>query len=188
MYQLRCNRLHSYQQFVIVILLVCGTTSALGSSRPKLDVRWVFINGPLTWTPAPKDPELPKYATASANIVVFYPSGDFVNTTFWVGHDKHGMFILPGEGFALRRGHWSREGNRILVTSQLSYSEKLGVLRPPKKSSAIEETWLAQGKAKGSVSCRLIAPSRTYVPLRGLRNLDEFEDIITTPPRGDSTE
>lgn len=184
MYLLRFNKTKVLCFLMLNTLLACVTCFAQSTSRPKLDLNWVFITNRLTWTAPPKDPELPKYETASANIVVFYPSGEFVDSDFWVGRDKRGMFILPGEGFAVRRGHWSRIGNQIFVKSQLSYSEKMGVLSPPKGSPSFEETWIAKGRIKGRMCARLIAPSTMYLPLDALQNLGEFNNIINEPTGG----
>ena len=178
MCQLKCNEMRVFRFLVLSTLFVCVAGRAENPPQPRIDLNWVFITDQLTWTAPPKDPELPQYETALAKIVVFYPSGDYVDGVFWVDrYNKEPIFILPGNGFAIRRGHWSRNGNQIKVKSRSSYSEKV-ILTPTPESSSSEEMWVSEGIAEGRICARLKAPSGMYIPLAGLKNLSEFESII----------
>jgi hypothetical protein len=168
-----------------VLGTVLATLAGLAQTRSqsKIDLKWVYISGELNWVAPPKDPELPKYEVASARILVFYPSGEFADTSFWVGRYKKGpIFIIPGEGFGVRKGNWVRDGDLVVVQGRLVNSEGLGVYHPP-RSYDIKETWRAEGTCKGRLCARLVSPSQIYVPLRAMENLKRFEAIINEPER-----
>ena len=182
MYRLKCNSLMTLVWLSAVVVLIPGVAPAEAPSKVRLDRKWVFITSPLKWVGPSKDPELPKYKIAEGCLAVLYPSGEFVEGEFSVGRYKNGaMFILPGEGFALRRGHWSRDGDRLTVRARWTYREKVVAL-PGSTDLPSEETWIARGKAKGRMGGRLVAPSQNYIPLSGLENFEELDRIIKDSP------
>jgi hypothetical protein len=163
---------------MVVLLLIHATGVAQKPVQPKLDLKWIFITRPLVWKAPSRDPELPKYESASAEIMVFYPTGEYATASFWIGRYKRDeIFIIPGEGFAVRKGHWRHDGNRVTVTSQLANSQGVAIL-PSTRNSTIQETFTASGISHGRLCARLIGRPRGYVPLRGLENFSTFESIL----------
>jgi hypothetical protein len=145
----------------------------------SIDIRWVYITDHPVWQPPPKDPELPKYKTATPTFVVFYPSGELKTATFVVG--RHGknepIFIIPGEGFAVRRGRWTRNPDgTIMLRYQLVYEEGLASTSVP--GPIQEERWTPRGKLADRIAAKFESPRGAYSPLQSLSNLKTLNEIL----------
>lgn len=145
-----------------------------------LTIQSVYISSPVTWEAPPKDPELPKYANAFAALVVFRPSGEFAEADFTIGRygTNGAIFIIPGEGFAILKGRWSRnEGGSLNVKYQLLYKEKV-ISKDPVPGPVKEERWVPRGKAPGRLGASIDSPSGTYLPVHAFSNLQTLDDIL----------
>ncbi len=167
-------------------LIVCLVSMVIGEPRQELNIRWVYVEDHLTWTPPPKDPELPKYETASARLAVFYPSGEFGEGWFTVGRypSKSSIFIIPGEGFAILKGKWTRNSDgSIAVESRVVYQDKVLHVGEDATPRQVAEHWLLQGNCPGRLGAVLQSPRGKYVPLQGLANLKTFANLMKSMPR-----
>ena len=177
--------------FATVILCLACLASA-GRPPHDLSIQWVYVSNHATWTAAPKDPELPKYVTASVTLAVFCPSGDFGEGWFTLGRypGKDVFFILPGEGFLIQRGKWRRNSDGSLaVESRVVYVDKV-LLRLQKRQptqEAVRERWLLHGSRPGRLAAALASPRQEYVPLQGLSNLKTLADLMQSSPGQDSS-
>ena len=148
--------------------------------KPELTMQSIYISEKLEWSLPPKDPELPKYANAFAALVIFRPSGDFAEADFTIGrYKKDGpIFIIPGEGFAILKGKWSRNSDGSLsVKYQLVYEEKV-ISKESVPGPVLEERWIPQGKTRGRLGTSIESPSGRYVPVRAFSNLKTLDDIL----------
>ena len=164
----------------MLLLMVVASSAMLGQtpSPHKLDLKWFFITKPDKWNAPPADPELPQYETATVNLAVFYPSGKFAGGDFWVGRNKRGeLFVLLGEGYAVRKGSWERKGDRITVESRWVYANKM-VSTVPREGSSSMQTWELRGTLRGRVAARLEVDSQLYIPLSQLQNLTELSRVL----------
>ena len=150
------------------------------SADYRLTVQSVYVSAPLEWIAPPKDPELPKYANAFAALVVFRPSGEFAEADFTIGRygTKGAIFIIPGEGFAILKGRWSRNEDGFLkITYQLVYKEKV-ISKDTVPGPIREERWVPRGKAPGRLGASIDSPSGRYLPVHAFSNLRTLDDIL----------
>lgn len=146
----------------------------------RLMVQSLYISDPIKWDAPPKDPELPKYASAFASLVIFRPSGEFAEADFTIGrYKKNGsIFIIPGEGFAVSKGKWTRNSDGSLsIKYQLVYKEKV-ISKEAVPGPVVEERWIPRGKAPGRLGASIESPSERYVPVLAFSNLKTLDDIL----------
>jgi len=183
MFLLKCGDFNSVIGILLAILLIPVEGFVQTPAKPHLSLQWMFIALQSAWVPPDRDPELPNYETALASIAVFYPSGEFAAGDFWIGRNRDGStFIMPGEGFAIRKGQWHRNRDQIEVEWTVVYRDKM-LPAHTTPEVPVHETWKQEGTVQDRIGARFRAPSGVYKPLNALLNLSTLESLLNDPGR-----
>jgi len=103
----------------LLALFLLGQSAKSQVREVQLD--WLKVHKPAKWITPPKELELHE-RTGSAELLVFYPDGQFgYLACYLIQTDKGKMVISRGDGLVVGTGRWTRFGNRVSVDSRVVY-------------------------------------------------------------------
>jgi len=148
-----------------VLLSACADLDAV-SSAP------MFVND-VEWHSPP--PELQKtYLEGDGEIVILFPSGEFVYLSVTLFRDKSSgsVAICGGCGHSVRKGTWqATDANTFLEQSRWVYRNV-----PPAQATGttadapIAATWVINERRADGMPAAIACQGQRFVPLRGLAN------------------
>jgi hypothetical protein len=152
-------------------LLLCS--SGIGQVQP-IDTRWVFVGKPVEWQSPP--PEVgTKTKTGFAEVMVFYPSGEYGNVACYLMQPGKGSIgISRGDSHVVKVGTWRQRDGEVEVTSRTVYADVLVSGRPIPGSTTVER--YIKTAAHG---LRRIKDKKQFVRLPRLLDLEFLATLIS---------
>jgi hypothetical protein len=106
--------------FTALLALFLLDQSAKSQVR-EIQLDWLKIHKPSRWITPPKELELHE-RTGSAELLVFYPDGQFGYLACYLIQTEKGRTVISrGDGLVVGTGHWTRFGDRLSVDSRIVY-------------------------------------------------------------------
>jgi hypothetical protein len=152
-------------------LLLCS--SGIGQIQ-RIDTRWVLASKPVEWKSPP--PEIgTKTKTGSAEVMVFYPSGEYGYTACYLIQSRNGaVSISRGDSHIVKIGTWHERNGEVEVTSRAVYQDLLVSGQPIPGSISVERyTKMADS------GLRRVRDKKRFVPLPRLRDLEFLATFIS---------
>jgi hypothetical protein len=153
---------------LVFVMVLCG--AALAQTAP-IKHEWVFVGWqPIQWESPPSEAHL-RIKTSPAEILVFYPNGEFTDVRCLLIKRQDGEVVISnGDGQVVAAGHWTRQGETITVESQVVYRtvHRTGqtLPEPPTRrvftSRALRGKWEVKGDGK------------TYKPMPEIADMDNL--------------
>jgi hypothetical protein len=103
------------------LLVFLALAHAAVGQTAKLDPSWVYVSHPLKWEAPPRKVHL-NIKTASAEIVILYPSGELSVVGCLLIKQRDGrVTISQGDGEVVKAGSWTSDGDVLNLTSRVVY-------------------------------------------------------------------
>ncbi|HJT68800.1 MAG TPA: hypothetical protein VJ731_01300 [Terriglobales bacterium] len=128
------SRVQNKSKLLFMPLLLASLCAAQSKMKPE----WAVFSSSLKWESPP--PELhSQIKSASARIVVFFPSGEYGEVYCYLIRQGDGsVSISRGDGEVVGTGTWSQKGNRITVKSRIVYRTVVITGKPIPEAETID--------------------------------------------------